>query len=124
MKKTKCFEVVDSVLEIANKNFAPLWRPDLRDRDILRQYCDAIDEVVDEFDGTCFEVNVDEISMYIHVELTCREITLRKGNLLAVIERSIETKIVKRGDEFGIHFVFPSIWRHCNLRLIRQPGRI
>lgn len=113
MSFVKCFDAVNMVLEEATERFYPLWSPDAHRTEQLRQYCEAIDAVVDEYGGTYFEVEVDEETMRIHVKLVCQEITLQRDKLLPVIQRSVFTRIVNReNDALAIHFAFAGIWHH------------
>ena len=113
MSFVKCFDVVNMVLEEATEQFAPLWQQDSSRAEQLRRYCGIIDSVVDEFGGTCFEVEVDEDTMQIHLELVCQKVIFQENSkLLSVIRRSAVTRIVRRnGNELGIHFVFSGVWQ-------------
>lgn len=109
----KCFDVVSMVVEEATDRFAPLWKLNNNDYSILRQYCEAIDLLSNEFDGESFEVAVDETKMTITVALECSEIIIGTSNHLfcKLIERaeSVGFSASKEGN-LNIAFEFPKIW--------------
>lgn len=59
----KCFDVVSMVVDEATDQFSQLWKINKERYEILKQYCDVLDSLVEEFDGESFNVEVDDISM-------------------------------------------------------------
>lgn len=112
MKTVKCFDVVNSVVEEAMNQLSKLWVLDLERLDILKQYCGVIDSVVDEFEGDSFEVEIDDITLEVHIEFACKRIEFNKKNriLLKLIGRSVSTQIKTTDDGMlALHFMFPSL---------------
>ena len=113
MGKIRCFDVLSMVIEEANGRFNPIWEIDNDKLKVLQQYCDVIDVVSDEFEGVSFDVEVDEITMEIKIELECKEIIIESK------EHPLY-ELIKKTSKFGfyavdedticIRFIFPSIW--------------
>ena len=113
MSFVKCYDAVSMVLEEATKRFSPLWKTNKEKNKILKQYCEAIDTLSNEFNGESFEVGVDEISMNIEITLECQEILINSSNHLfcRLINKCISFEISASTDELiCVKFVFPSIW--------------
>lgn len=113
MDVIKCFDVVSMVVEDATEKFKPLMRLNKERMDILKQYCDAIDSLSEEFDGESFEVEVDEITMEVTLALTCGEIIIEDSNHIfyELIKRSTRYIFSTSKDgELMVKFVFPSLW--------------
>lgn len=113
MNFVKCFDVFNMIFDDANERFAPLWKPSEKNMLILQQYCSVIDQLSKEFIGIYFDISVDEITMEIHIELGCRDISSKRGTqmLLELASQGISFKIYpEKSDLLGLHFMFPSIW--------------
>ncbi len=85
----KCFDVVEMVLDEANKQFAPSWKEDIRKREALKQCCEKIDVFAKIADAVAYEVEVDDITLKIYVEVIWE----------------------KENNEAKLGFVFPSVWK-------------
>ena len=108
-----CFDVVEMVMEEANIRFAPLFRENREAKDILRQYCDVLDELAQEFGGESFEVEVDEINMTIGIKFECPDIVIPSPThrFYTLAKRALEIRFSHgEGDMAAVEFVFPSIW--------------
>ena len=113
MRQVNCFDVVSEVVDEATNRFSPIWKPVSENINILRQYCDGIDNIADEFDGVSYEVSVDEITMDISLSLTCKEITVLSGDhiLYKLLERVCSCEFSSPDpDTICITFTFPPIW--------------
>lgn len=114
MGDVKCFDVVSMVVEEANERFGSLWKVDESKQDILCQYCDAIDEIADEFDGESYDVEVDEITMSIKIILECGDMLIKDKNhvIYKLFDRSIRFGFSVSEEEhmLCVMFEFPSIW--------------
>lgn len=109
----KCYDVVSMILDEATSQFKPLWKQNDEKRYILKEYCEAIDEIAAEFCGISYDVEVDEISMEICVCLECDEIIIKtkEHRLYDLVERSIKFEIsAGENDMQNVKFVFPGIW--------------
>ena len=117
MNKVKCFDVVESVVEVANERFAPIFTLDEQKYDVLKNYCEAIDDLSDEFDGEYFEVDVDEDTMEVKISLECPDMTIgsRDHVFWELAKRVVKVSFSASGENVRASFVFPSIWKN-NLR--------
>ena len=113
MSKVKCFDVVESVVEVANERFAPIFTLDEHKYDVLKNYCEAIDDLSDEFDGEYFEVDIDEDTMEVKISLECLDITIesREHVICELAKRSVRMSFSTSGENVRVSFVFPSIWK-------------
>lgn len=114
MSAVKCFDVVESVTEEATQRFAPVFTENQERKDILKQYCEAIDQLIDDISGSSIEVEVDEIKMTISIAIGCEEIIIYPDNDLfyKLAERALVIKFYPDEDDQSMvmEFVFPSIW--------------
>lgn len=113
MAAIKCFDVVDMVIEEASRQFAPLFRENAERKGILKEYCAALDELAEDFNGESFEVSVDDIEMTISVKLECSDILIQSKEhpFYELVERSTRFNISHGdGDNLAVEFIFPSIW--------------
>ena len=109
----KCFDIAKMVVEEADKQFSPLWKINEENLDILREYCDAIDELSNEFSGTSLNVTVDEVQMTVSITMTSEDLTVENESHLfyMLAERSISVGFaVSDDDELATTFVFPTLW--------------
>lgn len=109
----KCFEIASDIIEEATKRFNPIWKLNTEKQKIFKQYCAAVDKILDEFDGKSFEVEVDEITMNITVIVECDEIIIESNQhpLYGLMERAIRSSFSSAGnDTIYVKFVFPSLW--------------
>lgn len=113
MNKINCAEVVSMVVEEATKQFAPLWALNSENYQILEQYCSVIDVLSEEFEGTSYEVSVDEIKMTVSIVMECEDITILSSahHFYKLAERSVELGFsVSENGRLNVRFVFPSVW--------------
>lgn len=117
MSFVKCFDVVSMVVEEGCNQFKPLWKIDQEKYKILAQYCSAIDKLSTEFNGVCFEVDVDDIAMTISITLTCKEMSVSSNNhpLVELLKKaaSVSFGASEEEDCVDVKFVFPGIWERA-----------
>ena len=109
----KCFDVANMAIEDANERFAPIWKANSDKLDMLKKYCAALDELAQEFDGTSFEVEIDEIDMSVSIALECDEIIIESNDhvIYQLAQRAIKYGFsISEDGKLLIKFVFPSIW--------------
>lgn len=113
-KVIKCYDVVSMVVEEANERFKPLWAIDKEKLDILREYCNAIDDILKEFGGDAIDVDVDEIRMTISITIECEDLTIesKEHQFHQLVERTIKFGFEKSKEREAmcVNFVFPSVW--------------
>lgn len=113
MSFVKCFDVVEMVVEEANKQFAPFWKMNEERYEILRQYCDAIDSLSSECDGESYEVEIDDVAMTVAITMDCDVMTVDQQNhkFTALAQRTVSIGFsVSEEGKLAIKFVFPSLW--------------
>lgn len=109
----KCFDIATMVVDEATKQFSPLWKINDKNADILKQYCEAIDLLSNEYNGTAINVFVDEVNMTVDITLTCGDLTIENKSHIfyQLAERAISVGFSTSEDgELEIKFVFPSLW--------------
>ena len=112
----KCFDVVSMVVGEATSQFAPIWRLNAEKYQILKQYCEALDTIAEEFDGRSFDVKVDDIAMTISITLKCPELIIKSNNhrYCSLAQRAISFGFsVSEDGLLNAKFVFPSVWEHA-----------
>lgn len=112
--KFKSFDVVETVLNEADSRFAPLFSPVKERVDILKQYCSAIDEIIEDNGGTEFECEVDEDDMTIRVEFVIEDIIVynpKSDRFQQLAQRALSFTILpEHSEHIRIRFIFPSLW--------------
>lgn len=113
MSFVKCFDVVEMVTDEATAQLAPRYRENPEAKDILREYCQAIDQIAREFRGEYFEASLDELGNRIQISLGCHAILCSKKHILhELIDRAICFSVIPAEDGLlELELVFPSIWR-------------
>ena len=109
----KCFDAVSMVVDEATAQFAPIWKENKERKQILKQYCDAIDALSNEFGGESFEVDVDDIKMTISIKLECHDMILdsQKHKYYDLAKRALSFGFsVSESGNLVVEFVFPRIW--------------
>ena len=113
MALVNCFDVVEMVTEEATLRFAPLFRENREAKNVLHQYCDALDALAQEFNGESFEVEVDETQMTIGIKLECPDIVIQseEHKFYMLAQRALAVRFSHgENDTVAVEFVFPSIW--------------
>jgi sRNA-binding carbon storage regulator CsrA len=113
MKSIKSFDTVYPVVAEATKTFSPSWKLNEERLDILKEYCDVIDDLIHEFDGSSIEVEIVDIKKNIKITIECPEITIlsKQHMYYELVERSVEFGFsLSDDDNLNVKFVFPSVW--------------
>lgn len=112
--KVKCFNIVKAVTDEASNQLGSTWTLDVRRFAILKQYCEAIDNLASWCDAEAFEVEVDDILLTISIAMECPEITVDKttGIFFDLLERSLRASFSTTADTGAlvIRLTFPSVW--------------
>lgn len=113
----KCFDAVEALVAEANKQFAPIWKLDEENYEILEQYCDVIDELSAKSNGESYEVEIDDITMTIAITMDCSDILInnKENNQLLTIAQHAVSISFSASDEglLLVKFVFPSLWKRA-----------
>ena len=113
MNIIKCYDVVSMIITEATERFKPLWKINTEKQDVLKEYCEAIDEIAAEFEGVSFNVEVNEITMEVKIDVECGEIVIKskEHRLYDLAERATRFGVSAiDGETQVVKFVFPSIW--------------
>lgn len=110
----KCFDVVNDVIRIETDNLNGEYEPDAERVDILKEYCEIIDDLLKEFDGISIEVDVDETTLWINIALEVGDILIskREHEFYELVKRSVTVDFYrdKKSKNLVCRFVFPSVW--------------
>lgn len=113
MSFVKCFDTASMVIDDATERFGPMWKINGERLDVLKQYCDAIDLLSEEFGGKSFEIEVDEITMEITITLECDEIVIESPEhlLYELAKRTVRYGFsVSEEGNLLVKFVFQNLW--------------
>lgn len=113
MVNIKCFNIAKAVIDEASDQFGRSWAPRADKLAILKQYCEAIDELAEEFAAEAFDVEVDNVQMTIGIAVECPDMTIESKShvFYELLERAISVSYsVSPEGNLVIKFVFPSIW--------------
>ena len=112
--KFSSFAVFEMVLEDANERFAPLFQPVQERVDILKQYCGAIDKLIERGDGEIFECEVGETDMTVRLDFVVTDVTVndpRHDEFQQLLARALSASVKSEdGENIRVHLVFPSLW--------------
>ena len=115
--KFQCFDVVKMVLEEANDRFSPLFVPVQERVDILKQYCSALDNLMERGDAESFDCEIDEDDMTVHLDIVVMDVTVddpEHDEFQDLVERANSVKITNENGEYiRVSFVFPSLWERA-----------
>ena len=109
----RCYDVAEMVTDEASSQFGSLWKVNKEKQRVFHNLCDEIDKFAAEFNGSAFEVEVDDELMTITVSLICPEIVIRSNThkFYSVIQRAAQIAFRKGDDDdICVDFMFPSIW--------------
>lgn len=114
MSEIKCYDIVKMIIDEATEQFASGWKAEEEKMEILKQYCDILDCLSEEFDCKAFEVEVDDIKMTISIKMFCNEMTIenKPHPFFELVKRALSVSFAyeKEDDDMSVKFVFPSIW--------------
>ena len=116
----ECFETALPVIRDGSKIFSS-YVIDGRRLNKFQEYCEAIDELSDEFGNESIEVEVDTETGEISVSLECIDLTVdipqKEPNehiLYDLVEKTVKFGFFATEDGTVIaKFVFPSLWMEC-----------
>lgn len=110
----KCFDAVTMVTDEATARFAPTFQEDADKKSSLRDSCDMIESLANQFDGIAYETEVDEDTREISVALTCAEFETdeQSSGFYELLTRSKKVRFQKatEDDYITLTFVFDGIW--------------
>lgn len=113
MNFVKCFDVVEMVTDEATEQFGSLLRVDVERRYRLKNYCEMVDSIAEQFGGASYEVKVDDETTDITISLVCDEFeTDTMSSSFYKLARETKKMGFKAcGEEqIQIDFTFDGIW--------------
>lgn len=109
----KTFDIANMIIKEADKKFGDNYSLNEEKVEIFKEYCDALDEIVNEFNCNATDISVDEESKTIVINLETDYMSI-DGNehvFYELAERSISFWFNYCNDsELQISFVFPALW--------------
>lgn len=109
----KCFDIVESVIEVATDRFKPSWEVEEKYVGFLKTYCDVIDAISEKNSCMSYDVGVDEERMTIKIVLDCPDFESDDNRLTELIKHTVEFGFsVSSDNTLLVRFVFPSVWKH------------
>lgn len=114
MSFVRCYDVVSMVTDEADKQFGAMWKINRDKQSLLEDCCDMIDELAQEFGGVSYDVDVDDITMDISVQLVCGDITIKseEHKLYRLVQhtKSFGFSAAEDNESMCVTFVFAGIW--------------
>ena len=108
----KCFDIVAKTIDDVNMKFHGFRIMDHRKLKILKNYCEVIDIVLADVDGSYIEVEVNDLDMNIDVKIGCKGILVLENPLfIELIHRTVSVEFIQEEeDEVQITLEFPTLW--------------
>lgn len=111
----KMFDVVSAVIDGRHTDLQERFHINEEYLDILREYCDIIDVMISNHDGSEITADILEennnISITVELSDFTYETKFKPRSYLDLMERAVSMKFTNRGSErLGVEFVFPSVW--------------
>lgn len=113
MSFIKCFDVVEMVTTEATKQFGRLFAESDKKKKQLKEYCEKVDVIAEQFGGVSYEAEVDDETMDITVSLVCVEFETDKSStaFYGLMQDAKKVTFKPCGDsEIQIDFIFNGIW--------------
>lgn len=112
------FVIADAVLKQATERFAPEFVPDQSKIDILKNYCEVIDSIMEEEVGAAFTCDVNEFSMRVSLSMDLVSLTVNdpaNDAFQRLIVRAYPTEFSasEGGEYLRVTFTFPPVWVHA-----------
>lgn len=109
----KCFDVVEMVTTEATKQFGRLFAESDEKKKWLKECCEKIDIIAEQFGGVSYEAEVDDERMNIIVSLVCGEFETDKSSTVFYGVMQDAKKVIFKpcnDGEIQINFIFDGIW--------------
>lgn len=109
----KTFDIVDGVVQVKSEELGGSFKVNSEKLDILREYCDVVDGILDFWSGKSIECEVVGEKNYIVVSIVVAALTIDETNKVVcdLIERAVVFAVGNTSDnDLRIDFTFPSVW--------------
>ena len=115
MRKIKCYDFATAVTDEVTKLLHGSKREDAGRKRIFEELCGIIDELSDRFDGGEININIDQSSLKILVELDCLdpEVGSPEDNFFRLVSMSEKFSVTASEtieDGVKIGFVLDGFW--------------
>ena len=109
-----CFDLALMPIEERTNELASSEKINEEKLDILREYCEAIDSIVEHFSGVSAIAKVNDDNNVV-ISLECEEIVTvdnpSRDSLIQLFDRAISVGFsTTNGENVVMEFVFPSVW--------------
>lgn len=109
----KCFDIVKMVADEASDQFGSLLMVNIEKEEELKEICEMIDDVAEDFNGISYEVDINDETTDIIICLVCDEFETDSSNsvFLNLLNRTKKVGFKQaEDDKIQIEFVFNGIW--------------
>lgn len=113
MSFVKCYDVAEMVIDEATRQFGYVFEVDKRKKQELKECCDKIDVLAENFGGVSYEVEVDDKTADIMVSLICDELeAYTSSDEFYVLMRKAKKAGFKayKDDKLQLYLIFSGIW--------------
>lgn len=112
MSFIKCFDVVEMVTTEATEQFGKLLAESDEKKQWLKECCEKIDIIAEQFGGVSYETEVDDETMDITVSLVCGEFETDKSSTVfyGLMRDAKKVTFKSCDDGIQINFIFDGIW--------------
>lgn len=114
MGRFKCYDIAESVIDEATKQFHGMSESP-KGKELLKSLCEKIDVFIEAVDADGFSIIIDDATTEISLYVSCQEFVVEDSNhpLLNVLSSSAEFYVRKSEDiedDVEFQFVIPGIW--------------
>ena len=116
MSFIKCIDVAEMVTTEATKQFGRLFAENDEKKQQMREYCEKVDVIAEQFGGVSYEAEVDDETINIIISLVCGEFETDKSSTtfyeLMQAAKKVSFKACNNGN-IQINFIFNGIWNRA-----------
>lgn len=113
MTPIKCYSVLEPVLKETTDRFGAVWKQNEENTRILKQYCEAIDGFMNEFEAVSLTAEVCEEDLSIHITMECCDMVIenKQHMFYQIMMRAMSVKFsASEENNLNVEFSFPSVW--------------
>lgn len=107
-----CVDAITMVVEEVTEKQKLSWKLNRDKLCLLEAYCKTIDDLMEDFDGYSYKVEIDDFDMTITISLECSCAYAESNDKFCTLSKrtnSLNFSVSKNGN-LNINFVFPPVW--------------
>lgn len=111
--KFSSFSIAEMVIDEANDRFSGKYQIVPERLNILKQYCELFDELIENYDADSFEVEIDDedLTVHMHLIVDAIECSAQQPQFGQLIQRAMPFCVkTDDGKHLRLSFVYPSLW--------------